>query len=109
MVIKVSSIQTVQYLASLPEVRYIEPMNDYFYLRQTDKLIQYGQYDMLGFSGCGCNTPSPYHPDDAYNVEPGCIRPWNYEYQHINEETWAISSGAGIGVAVIDSGVSYDQ
>ncbi|MCC7223090.1 MAG: S8/S53 family peptidase [Chitinophagales bacterium] len=108
LIVKVSSIKTVQYLTLLHEADFLEPMNDYFYERG-EMLLSSGEQDMLGFTGCSCNTPTPYHPDDASNIAPGCIRPWNYEYHHINEETWAISSGAGIGVAVIDSGVSDDQ
>ena len=108
LIVKVSSIETVQYLTSLHEADFLEPMNDYFYERG-EMLLYGGEQDMLGFTGCGCNTPAPYHPDDASTVAPSCVRPWNYEYHHINEEIWAISSGGGIGVAVIDSGVSDDQ
>lgn len=109
-VVKVSSLKTIEQLSKMLEIRYLEPMNDYFYLGGTQ--IHDGRtagIDMLGTAGCTCETPEPYHPDDAVFQQPGVVRPWNYDYHHINEDTWAISSGAGVGVAVIDSGVSFDQ
>lgn len=109
-VVKVRSLETIRQLAAMPEVRYLEPMNDYFFERRGEnELHTVGQQDKTGFLGCSCATPTAYTPDDAINVLPGVVLPWNYEYHHINEETWEISSGAGVGVAVIDSGVSFDQ
>lgn len=62
-------------------------------------------------SGCGSNTPATDLTSADYTtITPGCKQSWNHPYHKVTEG-WANSpnAGAGITVAIIDSGCDSDQ
>ena len=109
---KIRHYSTLKTISQMPEVLFLEVTDDFFSLRpyipEVGTVRQYIP-DPFGKIGCTCDTPAPYNEDDVYVELPGVVRPWNYEYHNINDDTWAISSGQGVGVAVIDSGLSFAQ
>ena len=61
-------------------------------------------------SGCGGYTAvnNLQEGDDYTTIAPGAKQSWNYTYHNI-PAVWALSTGAGIKIMVIDTGVSPDQ
>lgn len=70
-------------------------------------------------TGCDCATPTVDNLDmDEFNndyttIDPNVKKPWNYNFHQIDEAWEAVpedkKAGAGVGIAVIDTGVSEDQ
>jgi hypothetical protein len=61
-------------------------------------------------AGCGGYTgdSSLQVGVDYSNIAPGAKQSWNYLYHNI-PQAWGVSTGAGIKIMVIDTGVSPDQ
>jgi len=84
-------------LRQLPSVRYVEPRYEF------DNHIENARIS----SGCG---ESRDHVDAQYvNFDGGAYRiPWNY-YTHNIPEAWTVTKGEGVGIGIIDTGISPDQ
>ena len=80
-----------------PEVRYLEPTN-------------YGVSEITLRSGSGCSEApsSSLNSADYTTISPGAKLPWNFSYMNI-PAAWNKSRGAGIGIAIIDTGVYPEQ
>ncbi|MEZ4988050.1 MAG: hypothetical protein R2795_23980 [Saprospiraceae bacterium] len=108
-VAKIHDFATIEALVNNERVRYVAPLNDYFYFppgmngqgmgEKDDVPVEVrGDYDIAGRAGCVCDVGRPFEKDDVIPVfSPfnGLI-PWNYSLQGINQTTWNTSSGAGI-------------
>lgn len=79
-------------------VRYLEP-GDYRYL-ETSQLEKSG-------SGCGFSTAT-LAAADYTTVSPNAKVPWAF-YEHNIPSAWSTSTGSGITIGVIDTGVSPEQ
>ena len=112
--IKVDNFNTIKLLRSSKLIRYVEPISyepenyDAALHDQLEKSLSGGNGD--GGSGCGgyVGDPNLQEGDDYINILPGAKQSWNYTYHNI-PNAWALSTGAGIKIMVIDTGVSPDQ
>lgn len=95
--IKVNDIATVTALRKNKNVRYLEPDGFIYTANKIEK----------SSSGCSQNaeTISGY---DYGTKSTGARIPWNF-YDHNIDKAWAYSKGRGIGVGIIDTGISSNQ
>jgi len=97
--VKVESIETIKELRKLYSIRYLEP--DAFVL------VNANQANSRSSSGCGFDGDYIYGADYG-TLSSGAKIPWNY-YDHKINQAWSYSKGRGIGVGVIDTGLSPNQ
>lgn len=96
--IKIFSSHILAVLRDMPQVRYVEPMG-------------YEAEDEIGFrsdSGCGVTPASSIPTADFVTISPSVKVPWNFNLHNI-QQAWTLSTGAGISVALIDTGTSQNQ
>ncbi|WBL45025.1 S8 family serine peptidase [Algoriphagus halophytocola] len=102
--VKVSTLEVLQQLRALGEVRYFEPRGyEFDYSLAMDN--PYAR--ITSDSGCE-NEPQSIPSSDYSIIAPGAKSSWNYDQMGISQ-AWNQSSGAGITVGVIDTGLSPDQ
>ncbi|WP_425638862.1 S8 family peptidase [Algoriphagus yeomjeoni] len=102
--IKVSSLEALQNLREMSEVRYFEPRSYEF----DYSLLNDNPYARIS-SDSGCeNEPQAISGSDFSIITPGAKSSWNYDQMGISQ-AWSQSTGAGITVGVIDTGLSPDQ
>jgi serine protease len=101
--IKVWDIEVVNMLRAMPSVRYVEPVN---YGSGINKRADNGKTE----SSSGCSNSANYGiPTADYTVvAPNAKASWNYDYMNIRQ-AWSYSTGAGISVGLIDTGISPNQ
>ncbi|CAL2084764.1 S8 family peptidase [Tenacibaculum sp. 190524A02b] len=98
--LKIENKETVSALLKHPRVRYIEP-SDYSF-------VETGQNTQArSSSGCGYRQ-HVLNGNDYRTVTPGARVPWAFDAHNISQ-AWSHSTGTGITIAVIDSGLSPDQ
>lgn len=98
--VKISKLKTIQELKiKFPDIRYIEPTGYNYY-----------QYQSRLKSEPGCTTDdSPNMNTADYTwVQPNCLVSWTF-YKHNIPQAWTYSTGSGVGVGLIDTGVSDYQ
>jgi len=96
--VEVTSIETIKELRKDENVRYIEPANYDFYA-----------YENKMKSSSGCSTSaSSIVSSDYRTISPNCLVSWTYD-QHNITQAWSLSTGQGITVGLIDTGVSNHQ
>ncbi|MFT4683092.1 MAG: hypothetical protein ACJAU0_002238 [Flavobacteriales bacterium] len=97
--VKISDFETLAKLRRMKVVRYAEPTG-------------YGTEDTPGRSAAGCGDNGPQsglvNGVDYDVISPNAKVSWNYEYSNI-EAAWNTSTGDGITIGLIDTGVSQDQ
>lgn len=88
-------------------IRYIEP-GDYKYFATNDqqKPTSTTQSSVTS-SGCGFDSET-LSTTDYTTISPGAKVPWTF-YQHSIPAAWNVSTGAGITIGIIDTGVSPNQ
>ncbi len=92
------TIESVKFLDKHDKVRYIEP-SGYDLLRKELK------------SSSGCDGSPDYNintADYSTTTSFNAKIPWNFSNHNI-QQAWSVSSGNGIGVCIIDTGVSDNQ
>lgn len=97
--ITVNNRETIEALLSHKSVRYLEPASYKFleseFQARSDKF--------------GCSTSdATISSADYRTVSPGARVPWNFDIHNI-PAAWNYSTGAGITVAVVDTGLSSNQ
>ena len=104
--IKIENIQTLKALRNLPLIRYVEPMG-YDPIAEESKI---GDISIFDGSGCGGydGDNSLVNGSDYTVISPNTKVSWNYSYHGI-QNAWTKSTGSGVKIMVIDSGVSPDQ
>ena len=95
--------ETIIALRQSNYIRYIEPA-DYRYLDY--KNIQNRSSGGTS-SGCGFNSQT-LSPDDYTTTTPNAKIPWAFT-QHNIPNAWTISSGSGVTIGIVDTGVSPNQ
>lgn len=96
--VNITDLSSVKALRKHEKIRYLEPEG----------------YIYTGFgndqrSNSGCDQSADYISSGDYGtLSNGAKFPWNF-YDHKINQAWNYSKGRGIGVAVIDSGVSPNQ
>lgn len=101
---KVADINVLRKLRGMGEVRYLEPRGyefDYSLLNGPETAR------VLSASGCA-NEPGSIPASDFVTISPNAKSSWNYLQMGISQ-AWSQSTGAGITVGVIDTGLSSDQ
>jgi len=93
--VQISQYQTVKSLRQNNQVRYVEPTG--YSLPQNNK----------SDSGCSTNGETIAVADYG-TLSSGAKVPWSFYTSKINQ-AWAYSTGRGVTVAVIDTGVSSNQ
>lgn len=102
--IKVENKATIEALLQDNRVRYVEP-SDY----RLEDLNQDSRSSSSGSQGAGCGYRNePLDPADYRIVSPGAAVPWTFD-EHNIPAAWNYSTGRGVGIAVIDTGLSPEQ
>lgn len=84
-------------------IRYIEPGDyKYFAIKTTEERVS-----SSGSSGCGFESTT-LSASDFTAIAPNAKVPWTF-YQHNIPAAWNFSTGAGITIGIIDTGVSPNQ
>jgi serine protease len=97
--------ETVIALRKMKNIRYLEPA-DYHYFENENKFN--GTAKSSGSSsGCGFESTA-LNAADYTTVTPNAKAPWSFAKHNIIN-SWSYSTGAGITIGVIDSGVSPEQ
>lgn len=97
--------ETVIALRKLKSIRYFEPA-DYRYFENENKLIGAAAKSSSS-SGCGLESTA-LSSVDYTTVSPNAKAPWSFAKHNITS-AWNYSTGAGITIGLIDSGVSFNQ
>jgi serine protease len=97
--VRVANLETIKELRkNYPDIRYIEPGG-----------YRYFDYDSKFKSSKGCTTSaSSVNSADYRVISPNCLVPWTFDRHNI-PAAWSYSTGSGIGVGLIDTGVSNYQ
>lgn len=105
--VRIDNFNTLKLLRSSKLIRYAEPMG--YEPGNFDASLQSQITAALG-AGCGdySGVNNLQAGDDYVNILPGAKQSWNYTYHNI-PGAWNISTGAGIKIMVIDTGVSPGQ
>ncbi len=95
----VKNIETIIELRKRPEVRYLEPNGYSAFL-----------YDETERSSSGCDKNGNYiNPSHYTTVSPNNAQvAWNFS-EHNIQQAWNLSTGSGITIGLIDTGVSASQ
>ncbi|QKX05581.1 S8/S53 family peptidase [Aquimarina sp. TRL1] len=96
--VKVTSLETIVALKKEDHIRYLEPIGYASYLKQETQK-----------SSFGCRKDNETINSNDYRViTPAAWVPWSYDKHNISQ-AWNHSTGAGITVGVIDTGISPNQ
>ena len=90
--VRIFSQRIIEALLKMPEVRYLEPMG-----------YTLGEIEQRSDSGCDVQAASSIPSADYTTTAPSVKVPWNFYYSNI-PTAWNTSTGAGIKVALIDTG-----
>jgi subtilisin family serine protease len=102
--IKVFELEALQNLRNMGEVRYFEPRGYEF-----DYSLMNDSQNARILSEAGCeNVPESISTSDFSIISPNAKASWNYDQMGITQ-AWSQSTGAGITVGVIDTGLSPNQ
>lgn len=100
--IKVTNKATIEALLKDDRVRYIEPAG-YDFSPEENVVNERSSNS----SGCGYKTATIASADYT-TISPGAKVPWNF-YKHNIPSAWNYSTGRGITLAVVDTGLSPQQ
>lgn len=97
--------ETIDALRKLSSIRYLEP-GDYRYF-QTESEMNGMVAKSSSSSGCGLES-STLSTADYTTTTPNAKVPWSFAKHNITS-AWNYSTGAGVTIGLIDSGVSFNQ
>lgn len=100
--IQVKSFETIRKLLNIDGIRYLEPNGYSFFANEA-----FPQNQTRSTLGCGFDS-SDLNTNDYRVITPNSYISWTFD-QHNIEEAWSHSTGAGITVGLIDTGVSQHQ
>lgn len=98
--------ETVIALRKLKSIRYFEPA-DYRYFENENKINGVAAKSSGSSSGCGLESTA-LNASDYTTVTPNAKAPWSFAKHNITS-AWNYSTGAGVTIGLIDSGVSFNQ
>ena len=93
--------ETIIALRKNAYIRYIEP-GDYKYFANS-----VAQKSSITSSGCGFDSET-LSASDYTTITPNAKVPWTF-YQHNIPSAWNLSTGSGITIGIVDTGVSPNQ
>ncbi len=97
--VKVSNLETIKALKAADQIRYLEPGGYGFFTLENDN--QQKQF------GCVTNGIT-VNSQDYRTISPNAWVPWTFDIHKI-PQAWNYSTGAGITVGLIDTGISSNQ
>ena len=98
--VKITSLETIKELKkNYSNIRYIEP-SGYRYFDYASKF--------KSSKGCTTSNASTIYSSDYRVISPNCLVSWTFD-RHNVPAAWSYSTGSGIGVGLIDTGVSNYQ
>lgn len=95
--------ETVLMLRKMAKIRYIEPA-DYRYFAYANSE---NRTESSGGSGCGYEALT-LATSDYTTITPNAKASWTL-YQHNVPQAWALSTGQGVTVGIVDTGLSPEQ
>ncbi|MBP2618999.1 S8 family peptidase [Chryseobacterium jejuense] len=98
--------ETITALRQMKTIRYVEPA-DYHYFENEAKYNTTSKSSGSGSSGCGFSTAT-LSAVDYTSTTPSAKIPWAFAKHNI-PDAWSYSTGAGVTIGLIDTGVSPDQ
>lgn len=98
--------ETITALRQMKNIRYVEPA-DYHYFENEAKYNTTAKSSGSGSSGCGFSTAT-LSAVDYTSTTPSAKIPWAFTKHNI-PDAWSYSTGAGVTIGLIDTGVSSDQ
>ncbi|MCS4305244.1 S8 family serine peptidase [Chryseobacterium sp. BIGb0232] len=98
--------ETITALRQMKTIRYVEPA-DYHYFENEVKYNTSAKSSGSGSSGCGFSTAT-LSAVDYTSTTPSAKIPWAFAKHNI-PDAWNYSTGAGVTIGLIDTGVSPDQ
>lgn len=101
MAVYLTSYEAVKTLRSLNTIRYFEPMG--YELPPLN-----ANTNDRSSSGCGISPDYDLNPLDYTTIAPGSKQSWHHATSDISS-AWGASTGDGVTVAIIDTGISDDQ
>ncbi|UII22091.1 S8 family serine peptidase [Fulvivirga ligni] len=101
--IKIADLNTITQLRKMPEVRYVEPLGYEVNFREANPNGR-----EASDSGCSNDPENSFDAGDYTTIAPNAKMSWNYSYMNI-PQAWNYSTGAGIAVGLIDTGISPNQ
>ena len=101
--VKTTSYAALRYLRTHPSVRYVEPVS--YTLQTSDGTTSQRTASKLI---CGYENNSQVPAADYQPASPNARIPWNFAPMRI-AQAWQYSTGAGITVGLIDTGITPDQ
>jgi serine protease len=102
-VVKVANREVIEVLRKLNTTRYAEPLGYPF-----QEVALHAEQRVNSDLGCG-NDPASFIPSNDYQLVSSTVKvPWNFYTMNI-PQAWQYSTGRGVGVALIDTGLSPDQ
>lgn len=104
--VKIADFEVLQNLRKMPEVRYFEPIGYQFNYELLN--AENSNSRIASDSGCSNEPQSNLSSTDFSTVSPNAKASWNYPQMGITQ-AWSQSTGAGITVGVIDTGLSPTQ
>lgn len=104
--VRIEKQETIIALRKSNLVRYIEPAN-YRYFSVANHFERGAESASSGGSGCGFEA-SALNTADYTTIAPNAKAPWTF-YQHNIPNAWSLSTGQGITIGIVDTGVSPTQ
>lgn len=98
--VQIKSIETISELRKRTDIRYMEPNGYSFFNNEADP-------QQRSSSGCDKNGQL-LNTNDYRTVAPNSLVSWTFD-EHNIEAAWAYSTGAGVTVGLVDTGVSQSQ
>lgn len=98
---RITSERILAALRKMPEIRYVEP-SGYSFSGDDDQITYRSD------AGCDVSPASSIPSADYVTVSPSVKVPWNFYNSNI-PAAWSTSTGAGITIAIIDTGTSPNQ
>lgn len=98
--------ETIVALREMKNIRYVEPA-DYHYFENEARYNTTAKSSGSGSSGCGFSTAT-LSAVDYTSTTPSAKIPWAFAKHNI-PDAWSYSTGAGVTIGLIDTGVSPDQ
>lgn len=103
--VRITKQETLEALRKNRNVRYLEPA-DYRYFTYENQQTEGGN-QIMSSSGCGYSS-STLSTADYTTVSPNARVPWAF-YKHNIPAAWSLTSGSGITIGVVDTGLSPQQ
>jgi subtilisin family serine protease len=99
--IYMTSFEAMKKLRNMPGVRYVEPMG-------YELAPIYYPNDDRSSSGCGVSPDYSIDAADYTTIAPLAKQSWHHISSNVSG-AWSTSTGEGVTVAIIDTGISDDQ